>query len=258
MNPHISPKVKPDSTRSAFTLIELLVAIAIIAILAAILFPVFGRARENARRASCQSNLKQIGLGIIQYAADYDDILPGRRMSNEALSWRRTTYPYTKSAQVFSCPSNPSNDVVADDSTSGNLALLPNGGVDAPIFFRSYNVNGTSSNIGGNPPFEYNKSQKLAAIPDVARTVAVAETREGATHVKFDDGSSPGRFSDATNLFVGHLGTINFLFMDGHVKALKPSATTSSTNMWTIEDNDTANTFTVTCMTNWDGLVAKS
>src|SRR6185436_12145569 len=63
-------------TRSGFSLIELLVVIAIIAILAAILFPVFGRARENARRSSCQSNLKQIGLGVAQYLQDYDERLP--------------------------------------------------------------------------------------------------------------------------------------------------------------------------------------
>src|SRR4028119_1405257 len=70
---HICPK---KSANQAFTLIELLVVIAIIAILAAILFPVFGRARENARRSTCQSNLKQMGLGISQYIADYDGWMP--------------------------------------------------------------------------------------------------------------------------------------------------------------------------------------
>src|SRR6476619_5175287 len=71
-----------QAKKKAFTLIELLVVIAIIAILAAILFPVFGRARENARRSSCQSNLKQIGLGIAQYTQDNDEAYPGMYKTN--------------------------------------------------------------------------------------------------------------------------------------------------------------------------------
>src|SRR5213083_1134225 len=97
---------------AGFTLIELLVVIAIIAILAAILFPAFAMARENARRASCQSNLKQIGLGIIQYNQDYDDTMPpsyatpindpypygGSGNTNGVWLWMHIIAPYTKSS----------------------------------------------------------------------------------------------------------------------------------------------------------------
>ena len=82
---HLLPPSSNRKVRSAFTLIELLVVIAIIAILAAILFPVFARARENARRSSCQSNLKQIALGFIQYTQDYDEkMVPAYRTGNPA------------------------------------------------------------------------------------------------------------------------------------------------------------------------------
>src|SRR3954470_18379090 len=96
-------RLLPAKTQ-AFTLIELLVVIAIIAILAAILFPVFGRARENARRSSCQSNLKQIGLGIMQYTQDYDERMPPRRTTNQTESFRTLVFPYIKSTQLFVCP----------------------------------------------------------------------------------------------------------------------------------------------------------
>lgn len=76
MENQLKRRNKIKLSTNAFTLIELLVVIAIIAILSAILFPVFGRARENARRSSCQSNLKQIGLGIMQYVQDYDGYYP--------------------------------------------------------------------------------------------------------------------------------------------------------------------------------------
>ena len=88
-----------------FTLIELLVVIAIIAILASILFPVFARARENARRTSCSSNLKQIGLGILQYVQDYDELYPRRTIGpggGNGATWANITQPYLKEHTDFS------------------------------------------------------------------------------------------------------------------------------------------------------------
>ncbi len=96
--------------RRAFTLIELLVVIAIIAILAAILFPVFAKAREKARQSSCLSNVKQLNLAIMQYTQDYDETLPinGRDTTvtpNYEVRWYRCIEPYVKSAGVYACPS---------------------------------------------------------------------------------------------------------------------------------------------------------
>ena len=97
-----------------FTLIELLVVIAIIAILAAILFPVFQKVRENARRTACLSNLKQIGLGIVQYNQDFDELQPcGANAYGKGTGWAGQIYPYLKSVAVFQCP---------DDSGVGSRA----------------------------------------------------------------------------------------------------------------------------------------
>ena len=90
-----------------FTLIELLVVIAIIAILAAILFPVFARAREKAREASCLSNLKQIGLAVMQYNTDYDGLFPFSTRANPSGSWAHMLQPYIRNWQIIRCPSNP-------------------------------------------------------------------------------------------------------------------------------------------------------
>jgi prepilin-type N-terminal cleavage/methylation domain-containing protein/prepilin-type processing-associated H-X9-DG protein len=100
--------------RIGFTLIELLVVIAIIAILAAILFPVFAKAREKARQTSCLSNLKQLVLGVLQYAQDYDEVFPGPGYwqtyagdDNGPLGrpWMPKILPYVKNVQVYICPS---------------------------------------------------------------------------------------------------------------------------------------------------------
>jgi len=98
--------------RRGFTLIELLVVIAIIAILAAILFPVFARAREKARQASCGSNLKQISLGMLMYIQDYDEMFPyyayGSYTVDPWIFWPHQLQPYIKNWQLYRCPSNAS------------------------------------------------------------------------------------------------------------------------------------------------------
>lgn len=115
-----------NRSRGGFTLIELLIVIAIIGILAALLFPVFARARENARRLSCQSNLKQIGLGFAQYVQDYDERFPIN--INSPSDWTTEAMPYIKNGQVFRCPddSYPGGwSAYVENSPAGTPAYRP-------------------------------------------------------------------------------------------------------------------------------------
>jgi len=102
--------------RKGFTLIELLVVIAIIAILAAILFPVFAKAREKARQSSCLSNVKQISLAFMQYVQDYDERFPGYAFGSSTVDpwicWPNQMQAYIKNWQVYACPSSPYNNRV--------------------------------------------------------------------------------------------------------------------------------------------------
>src|SRR5437016_5432897 len=97
-----------QQTRSAaFTLVELLVVIAIIAMLAAILVPVFAQAREKARQTACASNIRQMGLAVQMYAQDYDERLPLAATATETsfLNWHDLANPYVKNIQIWICPS---------------------------------------------------------------------------------------------------------------------------------------------------------
>jgi prepilin-type N-terminal cleavage/methylation domain-containing protein/prepilin-type processing-associated H-X9-DG protein len=220
-----------------FTLIELLVVIAIIALLAAILFPVFSRARENARRSSCASNLKQIGLGIMQYSQDYDErmVLVGSTGGGPCTApWHDRIQPYTKSTQVFQCPSN-THTKSSEEVSCSSLKLLDH-----------YVANGTwwASNPNGSDPFGFDRPmdqvkynvgttiipRSLSEIQQPAQSIMVAEY----------DGSNgwPAISSISMVELTNHLATSNYLFCDGHVKALKPTATHpsgTSPNMWALD-----------------------
>lgn len=238
-----------------FTLIELLVVIAIIALLAAILFPVFSRARENARRSSCQSNLKQMGLGMLQYSQDYDERtvaayfgsnnltrINDTAASNYNYKWMDAIYPYIKNEGVFSCPS--------DSGDRRKFNYLQN----ASAHFGSYTLNNTYINTGdiATSPTSSNQSGKdlihIARIAAPATTIWVMDNngKDYASNNYFtfwysladgvnmvgDSSASPPEFrygasggpSGTQNDVVTtgrHLDTTNVLFVDGHVKSMK-------------------------------------
>jgi prepilin-type N-terminal cleavage/methylation domain-containing protein/prepilin-type processing-associated H-X9-DG protein len=205
--------------RKGFTLIELLVVIAIISILAAILFPVFARARENARRASCMSNLKQLAFGWQMYAQDYDGRLPYYQYGSGATNTDMgKVFPYVKSKQVFLCPSSNLPDThLYDPATSayGTEYGLP--AVYAPNQAAVVN-SGTGADQQNIP--------QMDTIPQPTITCLMAETINTVTPPTY----GYDRFN-ASNLsstsFAGlpvldrHLGGSNYAFMDGHVKWLK-------------------------------------
>ncbi len=215
-------KNSPQNVKKAFTLIELLVVIAIIAILAAILFPVFARARENARRSSCQSNMKQIGLGFAQYTQDYDEKYPVSSSSTGGATkiiWGEQIYPYIKSQQVFACPSNTLNTA------------------------RIQYWNG-SANVDSTLPVSYVANRHII-LPDYLGGRAMASIDSVSTRILMSEGGNDSQYDDGTigepvsdnrgkleRSFVGHLGTMNNLFADGHVKSLRAAATMTPLNMW--------------------------
>lgn len=216
--------------RAGFTLIELLVVIAIISILASMIFPSFARAREGARRTSCASNLRQIGLGIMQYAQDNDDTMPmfsyegfAGYDGGDGARWADMIYLYIKNAQVFNCPSG----------TKKTMTYA--GGQFFDIGSYSYGL--VTVTPANNQPVGVS-GRKLAAIEDTATTLMIIE--DG----RQDEGASggaaaetQGRLIPVLNEPIGSLGgrlngfrhtgckesdfdsyAFNAVYVDGHVK----------------------------------------
>ena len=227
-----------------FTLIELLVVIAIISILASILFPVFARARENARRASCMSNLKQFGLGLMMYVQDYDERYPpyqtvnlnqeppGRRFlgsGSTAWIWEQLLYPYTKSIQIFTCPSGqdlngswvnrPIRGQYGASSYlfGGSTSTISMSAVQAPAktyammdagYFRMLTAYANPASASARAQYGY----YLPGIGDLGN----------ACDPNLDGGTDDTYQSLKSDCESGrHLGGVNMAFADGHVKWLK-------------------------------------
>ena len=214
-----APKNRRAAHGGGFTLIELLIVIAIISILASILFPVFARARENARRASCQSNMKQLGLAFMQYTQDYDERLPLAQhggSGNDENGWifydyfqafkdatppayypeRGSIYPYVKSTQVYVCPSD----------TTGQ------------IYGASYAMN--SCLTDNAKPLAIGKS--LAAFDDTTKWMLLSEEADGTTLTSATDDAYQD-LAAGNALSVRHLEGSDVLFLDGHVKWFRPA-----------------------------------
>ena len=239
----------PKNRTSAFTLIELLVVIAIIAILAAILFPVFARARENARRSSCQSNLKQIGLGLLQYSQDYDEIMPADRSNSNSTTWQNFIQPYIKSTQIFVCPSGGARDT--SGTGPNNSAPAGTGYLGNPLSYYATKIPVGSFASGGFGTWAtseiYPLNMSVFAHPAESIWVMEGEVDRQTFIALNSTGACTNSNQSGQCAWFGHLTTANFLFVDGHVKALKPMATVTPINLY---QRDRANALPTTDANN--------
>lgn len=214
-----------------FTLIELLVVIAIIVILAAILFPVFAQARAKARQTICLSNMRQMGLGVMMYAQDYDEAFPLDSHTggggNANWVWIKTLQPYVKTSLLYRCPSDPSanwerplsGQVTTRKTSYGtNFWMLPRLGVDE----LTMNCSGFNT---------------VGSIRAPARTIYIAELRTnaagGADHyhpAAWRYPNSCGTYIEPTDELAmdWHSGGTNYTFVDGHAKWFRFEQTWSS------------------------------
>jgi prepilin-type processing-associated H-X9-DG protein len=186
------------------------------------LFPVFARARENARRVSCASNLKQIGLGILQYMQDNDEryVRPTTGTGGGvSQTWANSVQPYIKSTQIFQCPSDSSREVNTwwmgslPQSQQFHISYLYNTSVGRSSDAAIQNPTGTVMVVDGgtNPSASSNPLDWLISPKGTAFLIR--------PFVGDDTTDTDGRGEDFASPSARHLETANVLYVDGHVKA---------------------------------------
>ena len=200
-----------------FTLIELLVVIAIIAILAAILFPVFAKAREKARQSSCLSNTRQLANGMMMYVQDYDekfmDGSSGLTQANGNLFWFERILPYVKNVQIFDCPS------AVQDTSYHSWGTPPNfTGKVVKYGVTSAAVSRTAGTVYALAVFTHAAETALLGdsyhqYPNGAAQFAAANECRGTPGCSCASGSAPANAANAR-----HNGGTNLAFCDGHAK----------------------------------------
>ena len=231
-----------------FTLIELLVVIAIIAILAAILFPVFQKVRENARRTACLSNEKQLALGFMQYSQDYDETLPLQHFGGP-YGWAGEIYPYVKSAGVYQCPDDPTQAVTSRGVTATPVSYSMNFGLQS--FVSPY---GALTLAQFNAPaitdllLEAIGAKVVVSQPDEGTSNFTVSPAGGWESCASDGGvDNGGKWAGGAPAYAtgpignrsslggtaAHTNGANYACADGHVKYLLPSAVSSGWNAGT-------------------------
>ena len=204
--------------QSGFTLIELLIVIAIIVVIAAILFPVFGAVRERGRRTVCQSNLKQIALAMQQYVQDSGGAYPisVRYEGQDCLAqWPKAIFPYVKDVQVFQCPDHPRGEA---DPVESSVDQLPAEDMDY-----QYNVARLNAILTAPPSVSNAQGNHEAILLTPSTTWLNMETYwtdgDGVNHFFREVTSSCGRRFSGNIL---HSGGGNYSYVDSHVKWLTP------------------------------------
>jgi prepilin-type N-terminal cleavage/methylation domain-containing protein/prepilin-type processing-associated H-X9-DG protein len=241
--------------RRGFTLIELLVVIAIIAILAAILFPVFARAREKARQTSCASNEKQIALAVLMYAGDYDDRLPMAQLTGFTMSvgvdydpayWFAMVSPYIRNGSLLRCPSLDTNSYHWTDNGAWPDAddVSRSLGIRYKDIGYGWNV-GTRpgslmDGLGAAPWWDWQGCgiRSLGQLPVPSTTIMVGD-------IVWDwDMQSSFTFlcvfhldTDANVLANWHNGGGNYAFCDGHVKYMSRETAFAQERLFSIQDD---------------------